>query len=289
MRHVFPTSAEVAHIWASQSQDDARCRNASFSGFKYYSYSTVIAEIRRNEMGQELVLLCTDNYSSTTCKHKYEVRRAVSHMRVIEVAEVQAILSDHEVNYRAFLRTHEDLIDLASRARQRKNEYLGKAASIVRDMTEYAAFFGLTWNVPAPEDNISSTQLLADYEAWRTQQDLERRTKRIAEQAENMALWLAGGDNRYGFDDFRLRIKDDEIQTSHGANIPVDHAVKIWPLLHKAHKSGKPFTPSIERTIHLGQYRLNGFADDVLTVGCHRIPYSEVERMAEQLGLLETA
>ena len=286
MKHVFNTSVEVAHLWAHQTQDDARCRNASFNGFKYYSYSTVIAEIRRNNRGEELVLLCVDNYSRTTAKHKYEVRRAVSHKKIIAVQVVGAILSDHDINYRAFLRRYEDLTDLASRARQRKAEYLGKAASIAKDMGEYAAFFDLVWNVPSPDENISATQLLAEYEVWRQQEDEKRRAKREAEQAENLALWLVGGDNR-SFDALKLRIKGDEIQTSHGANIPIDHALKVWPVIYRAHTSGKPFVPSQKRTIHLGHYRFNSFRNDVLTVGCHRIPYTEIERMAQQLGLLE--
>ena len=288
MKHVSNTSAEVAHLWANQVQYDARCRNATFNGFKFYSYSTVIAEIRRNDRGEELVLLCVGNYSNTTSKHKYEVRRAVSHKKIIEVQEVNAILSGHDVNYRAFLRRHEDLTDLASRARQRKAEYLGKAASITKDMAEYAAFFDLVWTVPSPDENISATQLLAEYEVWRLQEDEKRHAKREADQAENLALWLAGGDNR-SFSALKLRIKDGEIQTSHGANIPIEHALKVWPVLYRAHTLGKPFVPRQEHAIHLGHYRFNSFENDVLTVGCHRIPYTEIERMAIQLKLVEPA
>lgn len=284
MKHVFSTSAEVAHLWAHQTQDNARCRNASFDGFKYYSYSTVIAEIRRNDRGEELVLLCVSNYSSTTTTHKYEVRRAVSHMNLIEVNHVRAILSDHDNNYRDFLARYQSLMDLASRARQRKDMYLRDAASIVADMDSYAKFFSLEWALPTSLEN--ATELKANYAAEQDRLDRERRAKREADQAENLALWLAGGDNR-NFDALKLRIKNDEIQTSHGANIPLDHALKIWLVIHRAHILGRPFVPSPERAIHLGHYRFNSFENDVLTVGCHRIPYTEIERMAQQLGLME--
>lgn len=284
MKHVFNTSAEVAHLWAHQTQDNARCRNASFDGFKYYSYSTVIAEIRRNDRGEELVLLCVRNYSSTTTTHKYEVRRAVNHMNLIEVNHVRAILSDHDINYRDFLDRYESLMDLASRARQRKDMYLRDAASIVADMDSYAKFFSLEWALPTSLEN--ATELKANYAAEQDRLDRERRAKREADQAENLALWLAGGDSR-SFDALKLRIKDGEIQTSHGANIPIDHALKVWPAIHRAHILGRTFVPSQERAIHLGHYRFNSFENDVLIVGCHRIPYTEIERMAQQLGLLE--
>lgn len=287
MKRVFNTSAEVAHLWAHQVQDDARCRNASFEGFKFYSHSTVIAQIRRNDMGRELVLISDYNYSATTTKHKGDVFRTASHMKIISVAEPTAILSDHDVNYRAFLRRHEDITDLASRARQRKGQYLSQANNIAKDMADYAEFFSLEWNIPNKDK--SAIELLAAYEVWREQEDQKRRVKRAAEEAEGMAKWLAGEDTRFTFHEMRLRIKGDEIQTSYGATIPIEHAVKVWPLLHRAHNSGKPLLPSPERSIHLGHYKLNSFENDVLTVGCHRIPYSELARMAEQLNLTESA
>lgn len=287
MKRVFNTSPEVAHLWAHQVQDDARCRNASFKGFKFYSYSTVIAEIRRNDMGRELVLISDYNYSSTTNKHIGDVFRAASHMKIIRVAEPTAILSDHDINYRAFLQRHADITDLASRARQRKGQYLSQANNIIQDMTDYAEFFGFEWAIPSADE--SATELLAAYEERREQEDQKRRAKRAAEEAEGMAKWLAGEDTRFTFHEMKLRIKGDEIQTSYGANIPVEHAIKVWPLLEKAHKTGKPLLPSPERSIHLGHYRLNSFQNDELTVGCHRIPYSELARMAEQLNLTEAA
>lgn len=286
MKHVFNTSAEVAHLWAHQSQDNARCRNASFDGFRYYSYSTVIARIQHNNRGEELMLLCVDNYSHTTSKHKYEVRRAVSHKKIIEVQDVNAILSGHDINYKDFLNRYQSLMDLASRARKRKDMYLSAAAGIVTDMDSYAKFFDIEWALPTSLEN--ATELKADYAAEQVRLDRERRAKREADQAENLALWLAGGDNR-SFSVLKLRIKDGEIQTSHGANIPVEHALKVWPVLYRAHTLGKPFVPRQEHAIHLGHYRFNSFENDVLTVGCHRIPYTEIERMAIQLKLVEPA
>lgn len=287
MKRVFSSAADVAHLWANQTQDDARCRNASFDGPKFYSYSTVIAEIRRNDAGEELVLLCTANYSSTTSGHKYDVRRAANHKTIIEVSNVRAVLTDHDINYRDFLDRYATEMDLASRARQRKDMYLSNAASIVTDMAAYAKFFGFSWVLPSSLENAA--KLKADYAAEQNRLDQERRAKQIAEQAEQLQLWLEGGPRNRYFADMRLRIKDDSIQTTQGADIPIDHAIKIWPILYKAHQSGKAVIPSQERTIHLGHYRFNSFENDVLTVGCHRIPYGEIERMAAQLGLLEEA
>ena len=120
----------------------------------------------------------------------------------------------------------------------------------------------------------------------------EAEQKRLAETAERLDVWVRNFTTRTdGFYNLpiKLRVQDDEVQTSHGANIPLDHAVKIWPLLNRAHKAGKPIVADPERTIHLGHYKFNSFEDDTLHVGCHHIPYSEIERMAQQLNLLEPA
>jgi hypothetical protein len=288
MKHVFSTSAEVAHLWANQTQNDARCKNASFDGSRFYSYRTCIAQIRTNADGDELVLMSKRDYSATTRKHKGYLVHAVYPQRIIEVEDVGATLAGgHDNNYIAFLRRYKELMDLASKARRRKDEHLGNANNLVNQMQTYSIFFNLDWTTPTCVGDVAKFE--AAYKAANLKELEERKARQLVEQAEQLALWLAGGPRSHYFADMRLRIKDDQIETTGGANIPIDHALKLWPFVLKAHETGEAFEPSEHRTIHLGHYKFNGFSDDILTVGCHRIPYSELDRMAGQLGLLEAA
>ena len=58
--------------------------------WRYYSYATCIAEIRRDKNNQLCLLISHQNYSSNTSKHLYELRRACPYPsdRVIEVPRV---------------------------------------------------------------------------------------------------------------------------------------------------------------------------------------------------------
>lgn len=72
----------VSHLWANQSQDDARTStdNFSFVGPLLYSYAQPIAYIlpeQYTEQGRKIVLLNTSKYSVTTSKHKYLARYAL--------------------------------------------------------------------------------------------------------------------------------------------------------------------------------------------------------------------
>jgi hypothetical protein len=111
-----------------------------------------------------------------------------------------------------------------------------------------------------------------------------RKAERIKEQAEALENWRLGLDVRNHFEVTALRIKDDEIQTTRGARIPVDHAIKFWGLIKSWHEKGVSYVKD-HHSIHLGNYSVNRFENDILTVGCHSIPYSEIENIAHQLRL----
>lgn len=75
-----------------------------------------------------------------------------------------------------------------------------------------------------------------------------------------------------------LRIKDQEIETSQGATIPLDHAPRLWKFIHRVMQSGTPY----ERNEHTEHDRID--TDGTLTAGCHIISFSEIQRIADQLG-----
>jgi hypothetical protein len=157
MKKVFSTSYEVASLWINQAQEEARCRNSSFHGQKYYSYSTEIARLRINVLGYRLILITDRDYSKTTSKHKADVYRVAQHENIISVSDVDG---NHKLNYACFLDKQVGLLDLASRARKRKDFYLYKVEAITNDMKLYARFFDLTWLMPSSELGITAVDVL---------------------------------------------------------------------------------------------------------------------------------
>ena len=79
-----------------------------------------------------------------------------------------------------------------------------------------------------------------------------------------------------------LRVKDDQIETTKGARIPVSEAPVLWRLITRAMKGERDY----EVGQPVGVYRLTKIGrDGSLVVGCHNIPYSETSMVAHQLGL----
>ena len=70
-----------------------------------------------------------------------------------------------------------------------------------------------------------------------------------------------------------LRINDDEIETSSNATV----SIKAAKLLYQMIKKGMP--------VHghqIGNYTVNGYANDILKIGCHSIHKDEIELLAVQ-------
>ncbi len=83
-----------------------------------------------------------------------------------------------------------------------------------------------------------------------------------------------------------MRIKGENIETSHGAMFPVTHAVKAWPLINKIKESGTAWEKN-GHTIHLGEFQIDRIeTDGTIKAGCHTVAWNEIERIAIQLKLI---
>ncbi len=150
------------------------------------------------------------------------------------------------------------------------------------------------------------TEELAAYrEAERQRQEAER-AERIAErqrsEAERAALdeaakadWLAGRYNprRPYFDapsgGAALRINGDTLETSHGAEVPLSHAIKVFRFVKLLREKGESWRRN-GRTVRVGHFqvdRVDSTGDFV--AGCHFISWPEVERVAKLAGVFDEA
>lgn len=124
--------------------------------------------------------------------------------------------------------------------------------------------------------------------------------QRLKERAEVAALclpaWLAGEDViDYAGKVFTsinyvselpqvfLRVVGEDVQTSKGVRFPLAHGLKALPLIRAIVKRGEPWQRN-GHTIHLGHYQIDSIAGGEIVAGCHRLPISEVERLAAAIG-----
>lgn len=80
-----------------------------------------------------------------------------------------------------------------------------------------------------------------------------------------------------------LRLKGKIIETSKRIKIRIDEARKMWRAVSAMHR-GAEFRHGLVEDATGHMWSLNRYENDMLTVGCHRIAYNEMERIAKQLG-----
>ena len=81
----------------------------------------------------------------------------------------------------------------------------------------------------------------------------------------------------------RLNLNKDKVETSKSIRIPVDTCKKMWKIVSKWHENPSCFKPVEIDTKGSGRYTISSYENDILTAGCHKIAYTEMERMYNEI------
>jgi hypothetical protein len=291
MKTKYSSNKELTHIWANDPDSSVykSANNMSCHNGKLYSYNTVIAQIVTKENGRATVIFNTGHFSVTTAKQQGLARDAARHYDMFFINLPKwgldsLVYGQHDFDQyikEPMEKEAAALLIKASRSRVHTSRYYTQAHEIFLNLKHYAAFFELAYTSP----DLATLEAQA-LEADKKQKELEkiRKAKRIIEQAEALEQWRAGHDVRNNFELTALRIKEDQIETTRGARIPLDHAIKFWGLIKSWHDKGVSYVKD-HHSIKLGYYTVNKFDGKTLIVGCHSIPYSEIQGIANQLHL----
>ena len=289
MKYVFSSNSEAIHIYANDPERRGRASSISFGGGVLFSYNTAIAQHVTDEQGETAIIVNNTSYSVSTSKHQSLLRYAANHLTRLYVSHIPYNTQDLKPKHagdrlrliEAYERQAADYLVKASRARSKADDYRAAAYHVLNELKDYFAFFGIEYEA----GDLSALEAAAAEADSKAREAAKiRAAEKIKEQAEALEAWRKGEDKRHYFEVTALRINGDTIETTKGANIPLDHAVKAWPLLKRLHDSGGVYQNS-GHSIHLGHYTVSRFERDTLTVGCHKIPFSEVSAIASQLGL----
>ena len=282
MKRVFRNHDEVCHVWAQQTQSEGRAGNIFFEGKSIYSYGRHFEAARF--VDSETVLLNEYRYSVSTAQHLSLIRQAVRHKRVFTVPS----MTDHRANVVYLIEQARDHFDKAKRARKHADWEIRSG----RETAETTRAYITKFQVAVPDSHVelwqalhTDTYLNSEVQATllakaRAAQAAEReatkqaRLAREREEAERLEQWVRGELDWGRFSAMRLRVKGDTVQTTHGANVPVIEARKLY----RALKAGM----NIEGQ-QVGYYRVTRVTESELVIGCHNIPLSEVERIAPEV------
>lgn len=143
-------SAQVAHVWAQQTQDEGRTAipsdggrfggvsgpRISFAGDTYFSYRTAVARLVMDKTGSRVALISSETFSTTTAKHIGHAESAVrNHPRIGAVFRVPTLAADryaigrgdsvldHDTNLAALMERYDNLA--GGYANPRRRIYLG--------------------------------------------------------------------------------------------------------------------------------------------------------------------
>ena len=279
-------TSELMHHWANRVDSSGQCGNLRYSGDVLFSYREPIARL----VGQDTVLVSDSKFSVTTSRHQSEARSATNNRRALFVPEVPEyqLEEGHTQNLKAWEGRFLSKVALI-KSHPRRKSLLGELERIKNTHKEYSDVFGLEWPELNTEALAARREEARQIEAERREREAieaeKAKKKRIQEQAALLDLWRnhdPGVQARwFEVTALRLSLDKQEIETSKGARVSVEVAPFLWKeacgLRHKQ--------VSREFRIPVGHYILDRIKDDgSLIVGCHEIPFSELEGIAGQLG-----
>lgn len=304
-KQVFSTG-EIPHLWAHKVQPSAHNSqwSMSFENGVIYSYRAPIAAHIENKRGNKAILFNSRRYSITTSGHQGAIRAAIpSNVTVFDVSEVWSTSIDsswtpvkerHEKNVKNYLFELNTAISKAQRARTlySKGWEHGRAKSLRAELIAYCKFFGLACPKNLPQSVLTSAMVRKIKAREAFLQTPEHRAKleqeRVKRAGKVIENWRNGTEYvrlPHGLPTM-LRIRGEEIETSMGARVPIDHAKRVLGIIRTLHAENRAFE-SNGHTIPIGVYKVDKIdADGMLHAGCHHIPYAEIERIGVLLDAM---
>lgn len=310
MKSVF-TSAELPHQWAAQHAPHGRSPSAlSFQGDILRSYATDIGRIIQGPVS--FVVLNETHYSQSTSKHQSAMRSAVSHYRIklrvggLDRGEVLRRLTPAQLILAATLKAGETAEQAAKVRNQVRREELTKdVAEDVATINAAMVFWKLRRKPLTPDTLLA---VCNRFHAKRTKEENQRRkdeqaraeahlaaTRRWEEERRELArkhlpVWQAGGPDVYGFNllPVALRVVSedgrDTVETSHGARVLLKDALRLFQVCQRCASGGYSWVAPVSGNFSVGPYRLESIdAQGNATVGCHSLPFAEMQRLFETL------
>jgi len=280
MRLVLKNSGEVYHYFANRVQPSGRAGNTSYALPRAYSYAACIGK----HIAPGIVALSSGSWSVTTSRHQSDLRYACSHLDCVFVPDVDSAAQ----SYQAVNLSVDALMRKASTAKSKKDYYIGRALHQIDQFNRFAEIVGSDLRIARPVTDATELKKIAvavKAEAAKRNAAIKERERIDAlSLTETLALWRdCKPCNSYELRRLpvALRIRDDQIETSRGASVPLTQAASIWAMVGRVMSGNKDFDPGHP----IGVYRLTGIRNDgSMVVGCHDIPFSELQGVAVQLG-----
>jgi hypothetical protein len=287
IKRVFSSADQVIHLWANQTQSDARCANVFFEGKSVYSYG------RHYELGRlvqfngvTVALVNNTGYSVTTSKHISAAYHAVAHLpRIMTKAgdgfwDIKKSLIETQGNL------VESLMGLFSQRCFWSGFRFDKVVEQIAEFNQTATALGFKKLCIDVTDDFKA--LVNEHVKLAEARQLEltspeaiakREAKALKRAANAVQTWRNGGALTKELRNLRpmlLRINGDEVQTTGGASVPLTHALRLLRMIeHGTAKAGEP----------VGSFKLDEIQGETIKIGCHTIALDEARTVLKPRAL----
>jgi hypothetical protein len=312
-------STMVAHLWAAQTQTEAHTasNSISFTDQTLYSYAMQIGHIiRKDDICIVLLNASARNRSTTTSQHFSHAQMATRHyVHNYIVPHINPYYDTkgfkHKENIEFLVAQYSVMAAKYEKATKSENwNNFGRHELKKRlgDINGYCFIFDL--ETPAIDYDADCAKIDARFvrlaalasDPKRVAARAKREAKRQAEKAEQERLealsqlekltaWLEGKPVRLPWQGFKtpnggayLRVVDDTLETSLGANVPLAEAIKVAELVDRllTNQIKAPFEPRMR----VGSFHVDKvFPNGDIRAGCHLIEFAELQRMCKVLNI----
>lgn len=303
MRTKF-TNSELSHIWANQTQSHGKGSNMFFEHETIYSYGYhfKIAQYVTNKDGQKCIFLNSRSYSNSTNKQQSLVFRSippnVQFYRVVSfINDMEFQKVAHRENLTHYINEAEKLQQLTIKANKLKMGYLNQLDIQIDIFNKYVLFFGLHDLEQFTSNCLHGLSLKERYEivtAWAKEytnseelkkwqiKDKEKQRqaeiKAKEEAKEKIELFrqfkISAIYANLGHYLLRYNKETDNIETSGGVKMSKDLFLSAYQRL---------INNELLRGQHVDRYTFNGVDGDIVSVGCHKIPMTEINSIVAVL------
>lgn len=295
-------NSELSHIWANQTQSHGKGSNMFFENETIYSYGYhfIIAKYVTNKEGQKCIFLNQRSYSNSTNKQQSLVFRSipenVTFYRVVSFDDIQGTRA-HKDNLTHYINEAEKLQGLTIRANKLKMGYLNQLNSQMDIFNKYCLFFSLNdleqFN-PIFGNGLSLSERFDKLTEWvkiyensnellewsikQTENEKKAKIKAIEKAKESIELFrqfkISSIYANLGHYLLRYNKETQMIETSGG--------VKMYrPIFIKAYN--RLINNELTKGQHVGDFVYNGIENEIVSVGCHKIPMTEIQSIVSVL------
>jgi hypothetical protein len=294
MKKVFNNS-QLCHIWANESQSEGSNPGNSlyFEATEIYSYgSHYLAGKIFTVKGEKFAIVNNHNYSNATAKHLACIRSALhGKMPYFCLPNVSDSKDRENIDY--LNQTVFNCLDSILSSRKQSGKYdIDRLESTIKNANEFftlvneklivitSDFLELLKEVNSDKLALrkerdalnNSPEMIAKKEASIKAKNALLQAEKALLQAEKINKFRSFEARSVNIRPHLLRIKDDTVQTSSGADVPLNDAIKLLELV---------LSDQCKRGDKIGHFSLDGVLYDqenrerVIKIGCHDILVSE--------------